>query len=318
MVTAGPIVVTGAAGFVGANLVRRLLHDGGDVHVLLRPGTRTWRLDSVMPHLDARSVDLEDRDGVDRAIAAIQPQIVFHLATHGAYPSQHDARRIFRTNVEGTINLVEACRRHGFRTFVNAGSSSEYGASEQPMCEDAPLRPNSHYAIAKAATTHYCAYRARSENLPIVTLRLFSVYGAWEEPTRLMPTLAMSLLDHRLPPLVSRSTARDFVHVDDVVDAFLLAADRPDLAGHVFNVGTGVQHTIEDVVHMALAITGQSIEPVWNSMPARSWDATHWVADPSKAAARLQFRAALDLRAGLAHTLEWLAVHRSHYEYARS
>lgn len=312
------VLVTGATGFVGANLVRRLLAEGAVVHIFLREGAKIWRLDDVLAQLQVHWVDLTDPAAVKRRVDAIRPQVIYHLAAYGGYPFQQDLRRVFKTNLEGTINLVEACAVYGFHMFVNTGASSEYGWKSNPMREDEALDPNSYYAIAKAAATHYCRYTAVARKLPIVTLRLFSVYGPWEEPSRFIPTLIFHLMEGRLPPLVSPTTARDFIYIEDVVNAYLAAADRPELAGEVLNVGTGIQRTIREVIDTALALTGIHTEPQWGAMPGRSWDTSVWVADPSKAKAMLGWRPCYDLRAGLEHSFAWFREHRTLYAKAQT
>lgn len=310
------VLVTGAAGFVGANLVRRLLDEGAAVHVWLRPETPTWRLDEILPRLQVHSVDLTDAAAVTHAVDTIRPRVVYHLAAYGGYSFQQDVRRVFEINLNGTINLVEACAAHGFDAFVQAGSSSEYGAKSHPMREDDRLDPNSAYAIAKAAATHYGRHVAVSRALPILTLRLFSVYGPWEDPSRLIPTLLLQALEGTLPPLVSPTTARDFIHVDDVVEALTRAAGHPECSGEVFNVGTGVQRTIREVVDTVRALCDLHAEPRWDTMPGRSWDTSTWVADPAKAKTRLGWAPAYTLQEGLARTRDWLQDHKAAYAAA--
>lgn len=316
--SADPVLVTGAAGFVGANLVRRLLEQGAQVHLFLRPETSTWRLDEVLSALSVHPVDLTNAAAVSDAVAAIRPRTIYHLAAYGGYSVQQELGRILAVNLEGTIRLIEACAREGFDAFVQAGSSSEYGAKPQPMREEDRLDPNSPYAIAKAAATHYGRHVAVTRSLPIVTLRLFSVYGPWEDPSRFIPTLITHLLEGTLPPLVSPTTARDFVYVDDVVEAFLRAAGRTDCSGEVFNVGTGAQRTIREVVETACALHPVPATPQWGTMPPRRWDTSTWVADPSKAERRLHWTPAYDLRAGLARTLAWFQQHRAFYANAHA
>src|SRR5204863_142015 len=154
----------------------------------------------------------------------IQPEWVFHLAAHGAYSWQTDVQQMVKTNLLGTINLVQACLNTGFDSFVNAGSSSEYGYKNHPPSEQELPEPNSHYAVSKVAATLFCQHTSRREGVRIRTLRLYSAFGAYEDPNRLMPTLIGRCLKGEFPPLVRPETARDYVYIDDVVDAFLLAA----------------------------------------------------------------------------------------------
>jgi nucleoside-diphosphate-sugar epimerase len=152
----------------------------------------------------------------------------------------------------GTINLLQACLETGFESFVNTGSSSEYGFKDHAPPENEWLEPNSHYAVTKASATQFCRYTAQQYGVHVPTLRLYSVYGPYEEPTRLLPTLISRGMRGKLPPLVDGNVARDFVYVDDVKQAYLLAAQRTDVEpGAIYNVGTPVPTSIGEVVNIA-------------------------------------------------------------------
>ena len=119
-------------------------------------------------------VALDDAWAVRAAVSSIQPRWIFHLAVHGAYPGQTDLAEMVRTNIQGTMNLVEACVAEGFDAFVNTGSSSEYGVKDHAPSENSWLEPNSHYAVTKASATRYCRYTAQQHKVPLTTLRLYS------------------------------------------------------------------------------------------------------------------------------------------------
>jgi len=213
-------------------------------------------------------------------VRQVRPEWFFHLAAHGAYPSQTNLQEMVRTNLVGTINLLKAGLGAGFEAFVNAGSSSEYGLKDHPPSETEWLEPNSDYAVTKAAATHYCSYVGRRDGVHVVTLRLYSAYGPFEEPSRLMPTLVSHGLRGTLPPLVTPNIARDYVYVSDVADAFVRAAAQLNQPpGAVYNVGTGVQTYLWQAVETARTVLGIRAEPAWGSMPHRQWDTTTWIAD---------------------------------------
>jgi nucleoside-diphosphate-sugar epimerase len=211
-------LITGASGFVGANLARRLLYDGHEVHLLVRKSRQSWRLKEIESHCRLHEVDIQDREGVRRAACVIKPDWVFHLAAYGAYSSQTGIDRMVATNLTGCISVLDACVEARVEAFVQTGSSSEYGYKDHAAEEMELLQPNSHYAITKAAATHYCQFAARQANIHAVTVRLYSIYGPYEDPGRLVPTAIVYGLEGRLPPLASPGTARDFVYVDDCVE----------------------------------------------------------------------------------------------------
>lgn len=313
--TAKRTLITGATGFVGANLARRLLEDGWEVHLLARPTANLWRVESILPHLTLHRVDLNDAEGLAQVAQRVRPEIVFHLAVYGAYPFQTDVKAILQTNIIGTSNLVEACAKVDFERFVNTGTSSEYGFKNAPPAETELLEPNSYYAVSKASSTLYCSYTSKALKRPMTTLRLYSVYGPYEEPTRLMPTLIRHGLAGTLPPLVSPDTVRDFVYADDVSEAYIRAATHPDLElGEVFNVGSGIQQSIRETVEIARDVLNIADTPRWGSMGGRLWDSSVWVADISRIRSRLGWEPKTDFKTGFARMAEWYKEHQAYYE----
>ncbi|MDQ1412888.1 MAG: hypothetical protein QOE07_1476 [Acidimicrobiaceae bacterium] len=301
------VVLTGATGFIGANLARRLLTDGHEVSVFLRPGCSFWRIEDIRGDLRVVDVDLQDEAGVAAALRQVRPDWIFNLAAHGAYPWQSELRAMLMTNVLGTVHLLEAAVATGFEAFVQTGTSSEYGAKDHSPPEAEWLEPNSHYAVTKASATMFCRYTGQATGLGVRTLRLYSVYGPWEEPTRLMPTLVMRGLAGELPGLVSPATARDYIYVDDVVDACLAAAAAPGQEpGAVYNVGTGRQTSLREVVELVRAEMGITAEPVWGSMAPRSWDTDVWVADSGQIRAQLGWQPSHALPEGFRLLVGWL------------
>lgn len=303
------VLITGASGFVGANLARRSLAEGHEVHLLLRPQHSLWRIEGIRPHVRIHPTGLADAGPLAALVAGIRPDWVFHLAAHGAYPSQTDAREMMRTNVLGTMNLVEACLKTGFDAFVNAGSSSEYGFKDHAPGEDETLEPNSDYAVTKASATLYCRHVARQHRVPLSTLRLYSVYGPYEEPSRLLPTLIVRGLNGELPRLVNPDIARDYVQVDDVCGAFISAAEGKCEPGAVFNVGTGAQTSIRQVVEVARRMLDLAVEPQWGSMPDRSWDSAVWVADHRRITKALGWKPTHSFEEGFRAMLDWFRIH---------
>ncbi len=308
-------LIAGAGGFVGACLSRRLLDEGHHTELLVRPGSDRWRLHDLRGDLAIHEGDLRDEDAVRAAVDTAAPDWIFHLAAHGAYSWQADARGIFQSNVLGTLTLAQACLGRGFEAFVHAGSSSEYGLKDHAPSEEEAPEPNSDYAVAKVAATLLCRNLAARHGLHMATLRLYSVYGPWEDPRRLLPVLVAHGLRGELPPMVDPDTARDFVHVDDVCDAFLLAARTPvPGSSEIYNVGSGAQTTLRLVVEVARRALGIAAEPRWGSHEPRPWDTGVWVADRSKIVRELGWQPRRDLRSGLEGLAAWLREHPELWE----
>ena len=300
------VLVTGASGFVGANLARRLAADGHAVTATCRPGGDLWRLKGATG-LDVRPLNVDDVQAVNALVEDSHPQWTFHMAAHGAYSWQTDTRRIFATNLLGTVNLIDACRRSGVcNAFVHAGSSSEYGFKEYAPDESDALQPASDYAVAKAAATLYGRQAAReSDAMRVVTLRLYSVYGPYEDPRRLVPALVVRGLRGELPPLVDPDVARDFVCVEDVVRAFLAAAAGAE-HGTVYNVGSARQTTIREIVQITRAALNVEVQPQWGSTAQRSWDTTTWVSRTDRIRRELGWEPRVALDEGFRAMVAWL------------
>jgi dolichol-phosphate mannosyltransferase len=249
----------------------------------------------------------------------VKPEWVFHLAAHGAYSWEIDLDRIVATNLVGTVNLVRACLRTGFEAFVQAGSSSEYGFKKTAPGERTWVEPNSHYAVMKVAATHFCRLTAQQERVKIATLRLYSVYGPWEDPGRFVPTLVARGLAGTLPPLVDPRVARDYVYVDDVSEAFVRAAVKPHPEpGPVFNVGTGKQTTIRQAVAVARRVLAIPERPEWGTMPNRRWDTSSWVADSRAIRRALGWTPLYDFERGFRQTVAWMRAEPDRADWYRA
>ena len=184
----GPIVVFGASGFIGANLFEQLYRVRKDVFALTHDATKAWRLKLLdipaenVVHCDILS-DASVKDVFDR----IKPKTVFNLAAYGAYSKQKNVGLTYETNVLGTVNILENCTTD--MVYIHAGSSSEYGFNCTAPKETDRVEPNSHYAVSKVSAAYTLEYYAKVHKLNTLNLRLYSIYGGWEEPDRLIPRL---------------------------------------------------------------------------------------------------------------------------------
>ena len=298
-------LVTGAAGFVGSCLVRRLVAERKSVHIIVKKNSSLWRIRDILPRVSVHCVDLSKPSEVSKSMELIRPDIIYHLATYGAYPSQDDIGQCIKTNIEGTWNLLKATLHLDYELLVNTGSSSEYGSKNSPMKESDSLAPCSNYAVTKCAQTLLCSHVAKEHKKPIVTLRPFSVYGPYEDKNRFIPTLLKNLYFRRVMNLVAPDITRDWLYVDDMVSAYFLLPALKKYPGEVFNVGTGTQATIREVTESAIKVAGVSTRLRWCGMKNRKWDTTCWVADISKTKKLLKWKARVDLDQGLRYTWKW-------------
>jgi nucleoside-diphosphate-sugar epimerase len=308
------VLLTGAAGFIGANLARRLIELGAKVHAMVRPPTSLWRLEDVATGLQIQRVDMTDRASLEDAVRTAAPDVLFHLAATGAARHDGDLEQLFRTNVLGTVNLLAASEPLSYSRFVHVGGSSEYGPRKAPLRESDCPNPVTPYGASKAASTIACQQFARAHRRPIVILRPFSVYGPWEAPSRLIPTATLAAFEGAELPLTPPGYRRDFVYVGDVVDACLLAATADVPAGDVVNVGTGREWTNEEVVRAIERVSGRPIHTSVGQYRPRLSDTEHWVADTSKAERVLGWKAGRTLNAGLEESVSWWSAHWTRHQ----
>ncbi len=227
----GPIVVFGAGGFIGANLVRSILEHRQDVYAVTSKPFIPWRLDDIAPaHI--LHCNITKRNQLENLFNEHRFKTIFDLAAYGAYSKQSDVLLTYETNFIGLLNLLEIASQFSIRAFVHAGSSSEYGLNAAAPKEDAPLSPNSHYAVTKAGAAHMIKYYGTVKEMPVTNLRYYSIYGAFEEPDRLIPRLIEMGMKKTYPPLVQPDISRDFVFIDDTVYATLLSANSDFLKFH--------------------------------------------------------------------------------------
>jgi UDP-glucose 4-epimerase len=309
------VLLTGVTGFVGANLCRRLLNDGHEVHCLVRDGFSNWRIEDIQRDIYLHVTDLTNSESLLPIVSSSRPDWVFHLAAHGAYSWQTDLKKIVQTNILSTINLVEACLQTGFEIFINTGSSSEYGYKDHAPLENEWIDPNSYYAVTKASATLFCRHAAILNNVCIPTLRLYSIYGAYENPGRLIPTIILHGLKGSLPPLVDANIARDYLYVKDVENAYILLANRlRETTGEVYNLGSGIQTTLSEVVSVTRNIFDLSVEPQWGTMPNRQWDTIIWKANIDNIKA-IGWNPEFTFEQGFRQTVDWFRENPQFMKY---
>lgn len=306
-------LVTGGAGFIGANLVKKLLSVGHHVHIVTEKNSSLWRLNSVLNQIKIHEIDIANHEKINTLVATVKPEYIFHLASYGGMPDQDDQETTFYVNFQSTVNLVNACKEVGFECFINTGSSSEYGIKSCAMKEDIVLEPVSDYGISKAAATQFCLKEALINKLPIYTVRPFSVYGDYEAPSRLIPTVIVGALNEKTLNLSSPHNVRDFIYIDDMVDIYLALIKTQPKSHFVFNAGTGIQSSLQDVVNAVQIAIDKKIITQWNASALRPWEPKHWKADITLVQQILNWHPHYNLAKGIKKSCTWFKNHLDVY-----
>ncbi len=301
------VVVTGVAGFIGSNLARRLLVDGYDVVGIddLSYGIREQVPDGVeFFEMDIRSPEIHP---VVRGADAL-----FHLAAKNCIADcQGDPLATASINVVGSVNVFEACRWGGVGKVVYAESSALYEGSPALPTPESESAPQSFYALSKVAERHFAQGYARFGGLRMTALRYFCVYGPRQDYRRTIPPVMsafiIKLARGQRPTIYGTGAKRrDFVYVDDVNDFHVRCLTDPRTDGRVFNLGSGVSHSVREIFDLVRRMTGSELEPVF--APDLPGEAQETLAD-IRAARELGWAPATSLEVGLRHAYDYLREH---------
>lgn len=254
-------LVTGAAGFIGSHLSSRLLSEGDEVHVLVRPTTSLRRLADIVGDLIVHRVDLSDRAATRDCVAAISPNRVFHLAAETRLPTEPSfaaTRAAIGHYVEPTLNLVESLAELAEppSVMVRAGTIAEYGSAELPYRETGLAIPLTPYGAGMLAATHWLAMLAPALTFPAITARLALCYGPGQSRSFLVPALIEAALSRRPFTVERPDDRRDLLHVSDTVTALLRIAELAPRDCRVINVSSGTAPTMREVVERIVELTG--------------------------------------------------------------
>jgi UDP-glucose 4-epimerase len=285
-------LVTGASGFIGGRLCQRLLSEGAEVHAI----SRRPQTDEAVHWWQG---DLGDADSVASTLERIRPEVVYHLAGYVSGSRAIEAvLPSLRDNLVSAVNVLVAATRVG-SSVVLAGSQEE----PEPSAED-PV-PASPYAAAKLAVGSFARLLHALYGLQVVNLRIFMVYGPGQhDRAKLVPYVITSLLQGEQPKLSSGTRPVDWVYVDDVVDAFVAAPSREELAGESVDVGTGELVTIRAIVERIVETVGAGVEPDFGALPERPLEIVR-AADAERTKDLLGWQPRTPLAEGLRATVDW-------------
>ncbi len=295
----------GGSGFIGANLFRTIRRYRQDVY-----GTTSqfdaWRLEGI-PEKNRLVVDLLVDSDLDDLFTDIKPRTILNCVSYGGYSFETESKLIYQTNFNLTARILHRLAPMNIACYVHSGSSSEYGDNSAGPRETDSLAPNSDYAVSKVACANLLHYFGKKKGLPCANLRLYSIYGPLEDSSRLIPTVIRHGSQGHYPDFVEPHISRDFVYIDDTVEAFIDTALnlKAEHYGDSFNIGTGVKTTIAQIAAMSGEIFAIEEPPRFASMPDRIWDISEWYANPDKSSTCLGWQARTSLFDGLRQSRAW-------------
>jgi dTDP-glucose 4,6-dehydratase len=315
------VLVTGAGGFIGSHLTERLLDLDAEVTAFVRYNAAGGRgLLDRLPLQDQQRVrvvlgDLCDHTAADDAVAG--QQAVFHLAAIIAIPYSYlRPGHVAQNNINSTLNILEACKRHGVERLVHTSSSEVYGTAQRaPIDESHALEAQSPYAASKIACDKLVQSYARSYSLPAVTLRPFNTYGPRQSARAIIPTIITQALTRKQVLLGATHPTRDLTFVSDTVEAFLRVAEAPGIEGQLYQVGSGREITIGELADRIIRIIGGDIRVTFDASRIRpaSSEVGRLVCDASRARADLGWEPRVALDDGLSRTVDWIGQNLAAY-----
>lgn len=301
------VFITGAAGFVGSNLTRKCVESGFDVNILLKSSSDTSRIRDLLPRIRTYYGNLVDADHLRRIFDELKPYGVFHLAASpimsGAMASPEE---VIRSNILGTVNLMNVASNFNLAFFLNTGTFLEYVPVNRALKESDPCEPSDLYSISKLVGTLYGRSIANSKNIPVVTIRLFTPYGPGIQKGRLVYEIVAKALQNKQITLTAPTVSRDFIFIEDLTNLYLEAASKAQSCiGGVFNGGSGTVTTLSELSQLILEITKSESEVIWGTIAPTTYDATPWQADMTKTCSTFSWRPSHDLTSGLKETVDW-------------
>ena len=308
------VLLTGGAGFIGSHLAAELLNKGCNVLILddfndfYDPAIKEANLQSIASSVDVRRIDIRDANTVNRLFAEKNFDAVIHLAARaGVRPSIDDPHLYLTTNVDGTLHLLEACRRHQIGHFIFASSSSVYGVNTKvPFAEtDLIERTISPYASTKLMGEQLCSNYSHLYGIRCMCLRFFTVYGPRQRPDLAIAKFTRRILDGTpIDQYGDGSTARDYTFIGDIIQGVTRAAAYEKSKYEVFNLGGSETHTLSELICTIESTIGK--KAIIQQLSDQPGDVPRTFADITKAKQLLEYSPTTPLSSGIQHYLEWV------------
>lgn len=284
-------LITGATGFIGSHLTRRLVKQGEHVSIFIRSNSDRSAIRDVLEKLELHEVDLRTAGAVSRAIDTIEPTIVFHCAAAGVSDPFLPPDEAIRSNVYGTINLLRAIK--GRARVVVLRTPGEIEALNV-------------YAASKASAWQFCRMYRRTQGWPIAGAMIYQVYGPRQDRKNVIPAAIEAALNDRDFPMTSGRSKRDWIYIDDTIEALIALAKSDRFDADTIEIGTGASISVKEVVEKVYQLIGRSGKPLVGALPDRPGDVAVQQADVTAATSILKWQASTSIDDGLKATIQWM------------
>ncbi len=308
------VVVTGANGFIGSHIAKRMAKEGAEIFIIVREDSDLWRIEQEKKDVSIYKGDIRNKDFVEASINSIKPEYVFNIAAYGVDSRQKDYSTAVYTNVVGIVNMLEAVIKTGCKKFINTGTSMQYGNKEGIISEELRLTPSNIYGSSKAAATIIAHQIAAENNIDIATLIPFGVFGEMEGSHKFFPHIILSVLKNKDVDLTLCEQYRDYCYIENIIDGLLLAALKDDIKNEIFNIGSGTVQQLNYYVDMIFKNIKTDRKPNYGAVPYRKNDLWCPQPDVNKIKKILGWEPEISLEDGVNRTVQWFKANHHKYD----
>ncbi|MEH7108866.1 NAD-dependent epimerase/dehydratase family protein [Bacillus sp. JJ1764] len=307
------VLITGANGFIGSHVVQRMVQEKALVSVIVRESSDLWRIEELKKDIDIHLVDLRDTLSIDKCVKQIKPDFIFHVGAYGVDSRQKDYHIAASTNIIGTMNLLNSVKDIGCKKFINVGTCMEYGDKTEIIQENSCLKPDSIYGSTKASASIIAHQIAAENNINLVTLRPFGIFGEKEGSHKFFPYIILSILEGKEVNLTPCEQYRDYCYIENIMDGFVLAAKNEDIKNEIFNIGSGEIFKLKHFVDIIYKEVGLKNQPNYGALPYRTNEVWRQQPDTTKIKSLLNWQPKVSLEKGIKRTINWYQANKEKF-----
>ncbi|WP_010241096.1 NAD-dependent epimerase/dehydratase family protein [Clostridium arbusti] len=299
------VLITGGLGFIGSHLIPRMLKEKAKIFIIERKNSNPWRIKDITNKVNIIEADISNNEEIHKIIKTINPEYVFHLAAYGVDSSKKEYIAATNTNIVGTVNILNSLRDTYCRKIINIGSCAEYGNRKDLMTEDMCPLPVSIYGSTKACSTILAHQIAKENNINIVTLRPFGIFGEGEAPHKIFCHIILSILQNKDVKLTNCEQYRDYCYIENIIDGMILSAKDTSIDNNIFNIASGNIHPLKYYVDLIFKNINTDKKPLYGTIPYRENEMWTPKADISKIKSILHWTPKISLEDGIIKTIDW-------------